>query len=118
MGCAGPVANAINTVYCTYASSRGHAQVGARLYLPQEWTSDPQRCARAGVDDDVVFATKPQLAVDLLTDLDTAGVLPPWVTADEVYGRDPTLRAFVRRPRRRLRTRDPVFVPRHTDLRP
>ncbi len=94
VGCAGQVANAVNVVSCTYAGSRGHAQVGARLYLPREWADDPQRRARAGVADDVVFATKPQLAVDLLTDLHTAGVAPPWVTGDEVYGRDTTLRAF------------------------
>jgi SRSO17 transposase len=94
VGCAGQVANAVNIVYCTYASSRGHAQVGARLYLPKDWTTDPERCAQAGVGHDVVFATKPQLGVELLTELNTAGVLPPWVTADEVYGRDPGLRAF------------------------
>lgn len=43
VGCAGQVANAINIVYCTYASRRGHAQVDARLYLPEEWASDPER---------------------------------------------------------------------------
>jgi SRSO17 transposase len=94
VGCAGQVANAVNIVYCTYASPRGHAQVGARLYLPKEWASDPARRERAGVPTDVVFKTKPQLAVDILTDLHTAGVLPPWVAGDEVYGRDPTLRGF------------------------
>ncbi|MGH3984375.1 MAG: hypothetical protein ACRDST_17250 [Pseudonocardiaceae bacterium] len=31
VGCAGQVANAVNIVYCTYAGSRGHAQVGARI---------------------------------------------------------------------------------------
>lgn len=93
-GCAGRVTNAVTTVYCTYASRRGHAQVGTRLYVPREWTTDPERCERAGMGPAVPFATKPQLGVDLLTDLDTAGVLPAWVTADEVYGRDPALRAF------------------------
>jgi len=94
VGCAGQVTNAINIVYCTYASSRGHAHVGARAYLPKEWAGDPERRAEAGVPEDVVFQTKPQLAVDILTDLDTAGVLPPWVVGDEVYGRDSALRAF------------------------
>jgi len=94
VGCAGQVANAINVVYCTYASARGHAQVGARLYLPKEWAADTARRERAGVPDSVEFKTKPQLAVDILTDLHTAGVLPPWVTGDEVYGRDTALRSF------------------------
>lgn len=29
MGCAGRVANGVNTVYCSYATARGHALVGA-----------------------------------------------------------------------------------------
>ncbi len=94
VGCAGRVTNAVNIVYCTYAGARGHAHVGTRLYLPQDWAGDPERRKRAGVPEAVVFRTKPQLAVEILTDLDTAGVLPPWVSADEVYGRDPDLRAF------------------------
>jgi SRSO17 transposase len=92
VGCAGQVANAVNIVYCTYAGAHGHAQAGARLYLPEEWASDPARRARAGVPAEVEFKTKPQLALDILTDLRTADVLPPWVAGDEVYGRDTRLR--------------------------
>ena len=36
MGCAGQVANGINTVHCSYATRGGHALIGARLYLPAE----------------------------------------------------------------------------------
>ena len=92
VGCAGRVANAVNVVYCSYASARGHAQAGARLYLPEEWAEDPARRKRAGVPPEVEFKTKPQLALDILTDLHAAGVLPPWATGDEVYGRDTKLR--------------------------
>jgi SRSO17 transposase len=96
-GCAGRVSNAVNVVYATLATSRGHALVGARPYLPREWAEDPDRRANAGVPEHVVFKTKPALAVDLLTDLHTAGLLPPWATGDEVYGRDQTLREFCER---------------------
>jgi SRSO17 transposase len=102
VGCAGKVANAVNVVYASYASPRGHALVGARLYLPKDWATDPDRRARAGVPEAVTFKTKPALAIDLLTDLETAGRLPPWITADEVYGRDPALRAFCEHPDRDL----------------
>ena len=94
VGCAGQVTNAVNVVYCTYASPRGHAIVGARPYLPREWADDPERRVRAGVPATATFQTKPQLAVDLVSDLAAAGRLPPWVTGDEVYGRDRGLRAF------------------------
>jgi SRSO17 transposase len=94
VGCAGRVSNAVNVVYATLATGRGHALAGARLYLPREWADDAERRARAAVPASVVFKTKPQLAVDILTDLHTAGLLPPWATGDEVYGRDKTLRGF------------------------
>jgi SRSO17 transposase len=71
LGCAGRVSNAINIVYCSYATPSGHALVGTRPYLPAEWAADPDR--RDAAD----------------------GVLPPWVTGDEVYGRDPRLRAWL-----------------------
>jgi hypothetical protein len=44
-------------------------------------------------DNELAFKTKPALAVDILTDLHAAGILPPWVTSDEVYGRDKGLPA-------------------------
>ena len=83
-GCAGQVTTAITIVYCTSAGSRGHAHVGARTSLPQEGAGDPDHRARAGVPEDVVVTTTPQLAVDILTDLDTAGVVPPGVAGDQV----------------------------------
>jgi SRSO17 transposase len=94
VGCAGKVSNAVNVVCCTYVSGRGHAQVDARPYLPKEWADDPERRAQAGVPDDVKFKTKPQLGIDILAGLHAAGALPPCVTGDEVYGRDPALRAW------------------------
>jgi SRSO17 transposase len=68
--------------------------VGARLYLPAEWAADPARRERAGVPEDVVFKTKPELGIDILTDLLAANAPPPWVTGDEAYGRDPALRVW------------------------
>ncbi|MTD54055.1 transposase [Amycolatopsis pithecellobii] len=41
MGCAGRVANGVNTVYCSYAAPGGHALVGARIDVPEEQLADP-----------------------------------------------------------------------------
>jgi SRSO17 transposase len=95
VGCAGRVSNAVNVVYCSFATRAGHALVGARPYLPREWATDPQRRARAGVPEELAFATKPQLGRQILADLHTEGRLPPWVSGDEVYGADPNLRAWL-----------------------
>lgn len=95
VGCAGRVSNAINVVYCSFATRAGHALVGARPYLPREWVTDPERRAQAGVPEEIVFATKPELGRQILADLHAEGRLPDWVTGDEVYGRDPGLRAWL-----------------------
>jgi SRSO17 transposase len=69
--------------------------VDRELYLPKEWTTDVDRRAEAHVPDQVSFQTKPQLAQQLLERALDAGVPAGWVTADEVYGADARLRAFL-----------------------
>lgn len=92
-GTAGRIENAQVAVYLTYAGARGHAMIDRELYLPRSWTTDPARCAAAGVPDDVEFATKPELARAMIARALEAGVAARWVTGDEVYGADPALRA-------------------------
>ncbi|HKS46433.1 MAG TPA: transposase [Amycolatopsis sp.] len=59
LGCAGRIANGVNTVYCTYATQDGHALVGARIYLPVDQCGDDERRAAPGIADDVEVRTKP-----------------------------------------------------------
>jgi SRSO17 transposase len=91
-GTAGRVENAQVAVYLTYAGQAGHAMIDRELYLPKSWTIDPQRCAGAGIPEDVEFATKPALAGAMITRALDAGVPARWVAGDEVYGADPALR--------------------------
>jgi SRSO17 transposase len=95
LGCAGRVANGINIVYASYAAPAGHAVVSARLYLPQDWAGDRRRRQAAGIPEDLTFATKPALAAQIVQQLLEEGRCPPWVTGDEVYGRDGRLRSFL-----------------------
>lgn len=92
-GTAGRTENAQVAVYLAYAAPAGCALIDRALYLPRSWTSDPDRCRAAGVPEGTVFATKPALAKSLITRAVDAGAPAAWVTADEVYGQDPQLRA-------------------------
>jgi SRSO17 transposase len=92
MGCAGRVANGVNTVHCSYATAGGHALIGARIYIPAEHLDDQTRRGAMGIPAEVVFRTKPQLAIDITADAIAEGVMPEWAAGDEVYGRSSELR--------------------------
>jgi len=96
-GTAGRTENAQVAVYLAYAAPAGSAFIDRALYLPRSWTSDPLRCAAAGVPEDTAFATKPALATAMIGRALDAGTPAGWVSADEVYGQDPQLRAEVAR---------------------
>ncbi len=88
-GTLGKVANCQITVNCTYAERTLAWPVSTRLYLPVEWTSDPQRRARAHIPEHVHFQTKPAIALDLLDQAQAWGVRFRCVVADSGYGDDP-----------------------------
>ncbi|SFT00383.1 IS701 family transposase [Saccharopolyspora flava] len=92
-GTAGRIENAQVAVYLTYATAVGHAFIDRALYLPESWTSDPERCHATGIGEHARFATKPELANTMIARALDAGVAASWVTGDEVYGADPRLRA-------------------------
>lgn len=94
-GTAGRVENCQIGVFLTYASCHGHTLLDRELYLPAEWTNDPDRCQQAGVPDHQVFATKPVLARTMLERTFTAGINLAWVTGDSVYGNDRKLRQWL-----------------------
>jgi SRSO17 transposase len=65
------------------------------LYLPQEWVQDPARRGEAGVPPEVSFATKPELARQMLARAFAAGVPASWVSGDEIYGNDGAFRRWL-----------------------
>ncbi len=79
-------------MYLVYAGRRGHAAVDRELYVPRSWTTEPERCRAAGLDEHAVFATKPQLAARMIGRFLDAGHQAGWVAGDEVYGGNPALR--------------------------
>src|SRR5450755_94433 len=95
-GTAGRVENAQVGVFLAYAASDGaRALIDRELYLPASWTGDRDRCAAAGIGADVAFAAKPELARKMIERAIRAKVPFAWFAADEVYGQNPGLRAWL-----------------------
>jgi SRSO17 transposase len=104
LGCAGKVANGINTVHLTYArEGAGHALIGAREWIPAAQIGDPVTSAVMGLPEDLVFRTKGQLAIDILAEAFADGVRLDFACGDEVYGACTELREY-------LEDRDQAYV--------
>jgi SRSO17 transposase len=85
-GTVGGVALCQVAVTVTYATGRGHALIGRALYLPEACAADEEHRELAGVPEEVMFATKPQLAGALLDHAHSLGIRAAFVAGDEVYG--------------------------------
>ena len=77
-------------VFANYCSSKGHVFMDRRLFLPQEWADDRERRREAGVPDEAIFRTKPQLGLAMIANAVAQGVPFQWVGGDSVYGDSPT----------------------------
>ena len=75
------------------ASATGSSPLGFCLYLPQEWTDDPERLHKAGVPKGVSFQEKWRLALALIDRALGWGLTPPPVVlADTGYGENGAFR--------------------------
>jgi SRSO17 transposase len=84
MGCAGRVANGINTVHLSYVREKtGHALVGARQWIPAEDIADPVKSLVAGLPLNLRFRTKGQLAIDVLAGAYGDGLVLDFACGDE-----------------------------------
>jgi len=104
LGCAGRVANGINTVHLAYVRERtGHALIGARQWIPREQITDPVVSLVTGLPLDLEFRTKGQLAIDICADAYADRITFDFICGDEVYGASTRLREF-------LETRGQAYV--------
>jgi SRSO17 transposase len=79
-------------VSLSVANHHASLPVAHRLYLPEPWANDAGRRAKAGVPPDIIFRTKPEIALDLLRAAQAAGIAPGTVLADAGYGNDSKFR--------------------------
>lgn len=66
--------------------------VAFRLYLPEVWSNDQARREKAGVPPEVIFQTKPQIALDQIQRAQERGIPTGVVLADAGYGNDTQFR--------------------------
>ncbi len=76
------------SVSLSVATWEASLPVAWRLYLPKEWAEDRTRRQRAGVPEEVVFQTKPEIALSMIEQALEDGVPPGAVLADAAYGSD------------------------------
>jgi SRSO17 transposase len=82
-------------VSLSLANAWASLPVAFRLYLPKDWAEDAGRRKKAGVPEEVAFATKPQIALAQIGAAVAGGLPPGVVLMDPGYGHDGGLRAGV-----------------------
>ena len=96
-GSAGKVANCQVGVSLSLVTPSDHLPVDFALYLPESWTDDAARRAEAGIPDELVFKTKPELALELVARAQEDGLPLGVVLADSAYGNSAEFRLGLHR---------------------
>jgi SRSO17 transposase len=99
-GTAGRMENCQSGLFLVYATERGRTFLDREWSLPREWATDPGRRTAAGVPKAISFATKLQLARQMITRALAVGVPCGWVTGDTVYSSDGHMRSWLEEHRR------------------
>jgi SRSO17 transposase len=79
-------------VSLSFATEVGSVPIAYQLYLPKDWANDPERRRVAGVPERLMFATKPEIALEQLRGAVEADVPPGVVLADAGYGDETAFR--------------------------
>jgi SRSO17 transposase len=93
----GKIENCQVATFLAYAGAAEFALIDRRLYLPQEWIVDPERCRIAGVPEEyIVFRTRHEHSLEMLK---SSGKKLPhqWVAGDDEMGRIPWFRKELRK---------------------
>jgi len=97
IGNVGKVCNAQVGVYAGLCREKKVSLVGAKLYLPAEWTREPKRCVKAGIPkSEQKYRSKPELGWAMVKRLE-AVIEYDWVGGDTIYGNSAFLRTELRK---------------------
>jgi SRSO17 transposase len=82
-------------VSLSIANHHASLPVAYRLYLPEDWAADSKRRRKTGVPEDVIFKTKPEIALEQIDAACNAGLPRGVVLMDAGYGCNTDLRTGV-----------------------
>jgi SRSO17 transposase len=99
-------------VFLAYVSSKGHAPLDRRLYLPKDWVDDAVRREECHVPAEVTYRKTWEIAHDLLG-RSGPDVPHKWVVGDDEFGRASEFRAALRKDGKRY----VLDVPCNTNIR-
>jgi SRSO17 transposase len=95
-GTLGRIDNCQIGTFLAYANPAGdRVLIDRELYVPESWFADRNRCAEAGIPDDLEFSTRPAQAETMIGRVRAAGLPFTWFTADEEFGQNPHLRKYL-----------------------
>jgi SRSO17 transposase len=83
----GKQANCQAAVSLSVSTWSASLPIAWRLYLPEVWCEDAERCERAGVPEGVAFQTKPEIALEQIRQAMEAELPIGVVLADAGYGK-------------------------------
>ena len=93
LGSLGKVDNGQVAVFASLVQGDKVGILNTRLYLPESWTADRNRCEQAGIPEDkTTFRTKPELALEMVRAVRRQGIHYQWVGGDGLYGHDSKFR--------------------------
>lgn len=88
----GKVENSQVAVFACLAQGAYSTLIDTRLYLPAEWTQNPERCEAAGIPkQEAGYKSKAELAFEMVVGARQNGVRFSWVGMDGGYGKEPAL---------------------------
>ena len=113
-GTLGRIDNCQIGTFLAYANRSGdRVLIDRELYVPEHsWFGDRDRCAEAGIPGDLEFTTRPQQVAAMIKRALDAGVPFAWFAADEEFGQNPGLRAFLEK----HQISYVMAIPKNTDL--
>ena len=85
-------------VFVGYTSSKGYGLIERELYMPEQWFSEDyaERRLKCQVPEDLVFKTKNQIGLELISKVLASGLFPAeWVGFDAGFGCDSKFRDAV-----------------------